>query len=182
MPQMYLAVLKVMFYIREMERSLEKPLEKWDSGHNFPSKLSFSLWSGHFPSLSLCFLSVEGVSAEGFPSVWFHEVRTLNIWASCWGVVCVCALSYVRLCDLMDCSPSGSSVHEISQARILEWVSHFPLQGIFLIQELNLCLLGLLAMAGRFFTAGATWEACWEVIWILLRTVPVLDKKKLLRL
>ena len=27
------------------------------------------------------------------------------------------------LCDLMDCSPPGSSVREISQARILEWVA-----------------------------------------------------------
>ena len=26
-------------------------------------------------------------------------------------------------CDPMDCSPPGSSVHEISQARILEWVA-----------------------------------------------------------
>ena len=26
-------------------------------------------------------------------------------------------------CDLMDCSPPGSSVHGISQARILEWVT-----------------------------------------------------------
>ena len=32
------------------------------------------------------------------------------------------------LCDLMDCSLSGSSVHEISQARILEWVA-FPSPG-----------------------------------------------------
>ena len=27
------------------------------------------------------------------------------------------------LCDSMDCSPPGSSVHEILQARILEWVA-----------------------------------------------------------
>ena len=27
------------------------------------------------------------------------------------------------LCDLMDCSPPGSSVHDILQARILEWVA-----------------------------------------------------------
>ena len=27
------------------------------------------------------------------------------------------------LCDLMDCSLLGSSVHGISQARILEWVA-----------------------------------------------------------
>ena len=26
-------------------------------------------------------------------------------------------------CDCMDCSPSGSSVHEILQAGILEWVA-----------------------------------------------------------
>ena len=27
------------------------------------------------------------------------------------------------LCDVMDCSPPGSSVHGILQARILEWVA-----------------------------------------------------------
>ena len=30
--------------------------------------------------------------------------------------------SCLTLCDPMDCSPPGSSVHEISQTRILEWV------------------------------------------------------------
>ena len=29
----------------------------------------------------------------------------------------------VALCDPMDCSPPGSSVHGILQARILEWVA-----------------------------------------------------------
>ena len=29
----------------------------------------------------------------------------------------------LTLCDLMDCSPPGSSVHGILQARILEWVA-----------------------------------------------------------
>ena len=28
---------------------------------------------------------------------------------------------YLTLCDPMDCSPPGSSVHGILQARILEW-------------------------------------------------------------
>ena len=32
------------------------------------------------------------------------------------------SLSPVRLCDSMDCSLPGSSVHGIFQARILEWV------------------------------------------------------------
>ena len=31
--------------------------------------------------------------------------------------------SRVRLCDTMDCSPPGSSVHGILQARVLEWIA-----------------------------------------------------------
>ena len=37
--------------------------------------------------------------------------------------VWVCTLSHVWLFDPMDCSPPGSSVHRILQARILEWVA-----------------------------------------------------------
>ena len=33
-----------------------------------------------------------------------------------------CVLGCLTLCDPMDCSPPGSSVHGILQARILEWV------------------------------------------------------------
>ena len=33
------------------------------------------------------------------------------------------AKSYLTLCNHMDCSPPGSSVHGILQARILEWVA-----------------------------------------------------------
>ena len=39
--------------------------------------------------------------------------------------VCVCVLVAqlcLTLCDPMDCSPPGSSVHGILQARRLEWV------------------------------------------------------------
>ena len=39
---------------------------------------------------------------------------------------CMCAQSFqlcLTLCDLMDCSPPGSSVHGILQARLLEWVA-----------------------------------------------------------
>ena len=42
-------------------------------------------------------------------------------------IVCVCvcsvAQSCLTLCDLMDCSPPGSSVHQISQAGTPEWVA-----------------------------------------------------------
>ena len=37
--------------------------------------------------------------------------------------LCVRAQSYLALCDPMDCSPPGSSVHGIFQARTLEWVA-----------------------------------------------------------
>ena len=47
----------------------------------------------------------------------------------------------VSLWDPLDCSPPGSSVHGILQARILEWVAISLLQGIFPTQESNLGLL-----------------------------------------
>ena len=38
--------------------------------------------------------------------------------------VCVCVCTHAQLCLILcDLSPPGSSVHGISQARILEWVS-----------------------------------------------------------
>jgi len=39
--------------------------------------------------------------------------------------VCVClvAQSGLTLCDSLDCSLPGSSVHGVFQARILEWVA-----------------------------------------------------------
>ena len=45
------------------------------------------------------------------------------------------------LCNAVDCSPPGSSVHGILPARMLEWVARFLLQGIFSTQESNLGLL-----------------------------------------
>ena len=39
-------------------------------------------------------------------------------------VLRVCSVScHVQLCDPVDCSSAGSSVHGILQARILEWIS-----------------------------------------------------------
>ena len=48
------------------------------------------------------------------------------------------------LCDSMDGSLPGSSVHGIPQARILEWVCCALLQGVFLTQGSNPHLLHLL--------------------------------------
>ena len=60
-------------------------------------------------------------------------------------LVCAKSLqSCPTLCDPVDYSPRGSSVHGILQARIREWGHHGLLQGIFLSQGLSphlLCLL-----------------------------------------
>ena len=75
--------------------------------------------------------------------------------------VCVCVCSWylrcVQLWNPMDCSPPGSSVHEILWARILELGCHLLLQGIFLTQEENLSLLYCRWIF--FLTVWATREA-----------------------
>ena len=49
---------------------------------------------------------------------------------------CECSVVSARR-DPMDCSPPGSSVHVISQARILEWVAISSSRGVFSTQGLN---------------------------------------------
>ena len=54
--------------------------------------------------------------------------------APCWNeCTCVCMLTQwcPALCNSMNCSPSGSSVHRIFQARILEWVAISSSSGSF---------------------------------------------------
>ena len=65
------------------------------------------------------------------------------------------SLSHVRLCDSMDCSPQGSSVREILQARILEWVAIFFSRGCSPPRDWT----RVSCIAGKFFTIWATREA-----------------------
>ena len=62
---------------------------------------------------------------------------------------------HVQLCDPMDCSSPGSSVHEILQARILEWVAFPFFRGSSPPRDSN----QVSHIAGRFFTFRATREA-----------------------
>ena len=61
-----------------------------------------------------------------------------------WMDGCVCAQSCPSLCDPMDCSPPGSSVHGISQARILEWAAMSFSKRFFLTWGSHPYLLHLL--------------------------------------
>ena len=67
-------------------------------------------------------------------------------------------------CDPRDCSRQVLlSVHEILQARILEWVA-IPSPGDLPNLGMEPVSLRSPALAGGFFTASATWEAThWKV-------------------
>ena len=52
----------------------------------------------------------------------------------CVGVCVLVAQLCPALCEHMDCSPPGSSVHGILQARVLEWVAISSSRGTFPIQ------------------------------------------------
>ena len=43
--------------------------------------------------------------------------------------VCVCPQTCLTLCDRIDCTPPGSSVHGIFQSRILEWIAISSCRG-----------------------------------------------------
>ena len=52
------------------------------------------------------------------------KALSVHSWAvQAGGCACVCAQSRLTVCDSVDCSPPGSSVHGILWARILEWVA-----------------------------------------------------------
>ena len=68
------------------------------------------------------------------------------------------SLSHVRVCNRKDCSPPGSSVHWIFQARILEWIaisssgrSPQPRDGT--CDSCVLCVWWVCCFAGKYFTA-----------------------------
>ena len=70
--------------------------------------------------------------------------------------LCMCAQSLQSCpthCDPMHYSPPGFSVQGILQVRTLEWVA-MPSWGIESAASLTSP-----ALAGRFFTTSATWEA-----------------------
>ena len=64
----------------------------------------------------------------------------------------------VALCNPMDYSPPGSSVHRIFQTRILEWIAISFSRGSSQPRDRT----QVSRIAGRFFTSWATGEALWN--------------------
>ena len=66
------------------------------------------------------------------------QPRRLEMLSRCRLPECSVAKLSLTLCDPMDCSPPGSSVHGIFQSRILEWVAiSFSSLKFFLCQKMG---------------------------------------------
>ena len=64
--------------------------------------------------------------------------------------VCVCVYAPTLLTDPLDCSPPGSSIHGILQARILEWVAIPVSWGSS--QPRDRTQVSYVCITGQFFT------------------------------
>ena len=107
------------------------------------------------------FLAVSSLIRRGKTALWFLQQG-----------MCLCAKSfqsYPTLCDPMDCSLPGSSVHGILQARVLECVAVPSSRGSSLPRDQTSISYASPAFAGEFFMTGAKWEAqCISFIKVLL--------------
>ena len=84
---------------------------------------------------------------------WSSPQLSLPSFLCVWGLVSQLCLT---LCDAMDCSPPGSSIHGIFQTRILEWVAISFSRGSSRPRDRT----RVSCTAGRFFTIWATRDSC----------------------
>ena len=97
---------------------------------------------------------------------------------------CVCAKSLQScptLCDPMNCSPPGSSVHGILQARILEWVDMPSSRGFSWHRKKpdrgfswHRDQTQVFHIAGKFFTISASREARSEVYSLVFFSITII--------
>jgi len=69
-----------------------------------------------------------------------------------------CDQSCLTLCNTLDCNLSDSSVYEIFQARILEWIAISSSRGPSWLKD-RTCVSCIFCIAGRFFTHWVIGEA-----------------------
>ena len=86
-----------------------------------------------------------------------HSPRTIHILQE---FVVVWSLNHVRLCDCMDYSSPGSSVHRILQTRILEWVAVSFSRGSSRPKDQT----RVSYIAGGLFTAESLGSPLWEYV------------------
>ena len=93
---------------------------------------------------------------RNFPFITFIYVLVAEtVSDSLLAVLCLVIQSCLTLCDPMDCSLPGSSVHGILQARILEWIAMPSFRGSSWPRDQT----QVSCIADGFFTIWATREA-----------------------
>ena len=92
------------------------------------------------------------------------------------GCCCLVTKSCLTLCDPMDCSPPGSSVHGISQARILKWIaisfsraSSWP-SCVSRASSWPSCISSLV---GRFYTTEPPEKPPFPYMWVIILGRPL---------
>ena len=87
----------------------------------------------------------------------FWNIQSHLFWTLWTGSLCAQS-SCLTLCDPMDCSPPGSSIHGILQARILEWIAMPPSRGSSWPRDWTcVCYVSCIAK-WIFLTTSATWK------------------------
>ena len=142
------------------EKESSRENEQWNNIRNTLLIAQFFSDVGLLSSNIYLFTSgliLRGQQVSTIASVLFR----FSLYSQCVCVsVCVCVRESIAqlcltLCNPMDYSLPGSSVHGILQARILEWVAmHCSRESAWLRDWTKSP-----ALAGRFFTTSATWEA-----------------------
>ena len=96
----------------------------------------------------------------------FSLLQQLKRWLSSFWQCMHTAYSVTKLCptlcDSMDYSPPGSSVHGVPQARIKECIAMPSSGGSSWLKSLKSPALG-----SRFFTTSATWRPKWDWMFTL---------------
>jgi len=167
------------------------------SHKGFGSHSMFLNWSNNYKEyigLDITWRSQSGFCPGGIiriALIWYllslcllcpRHLRTLIFYMVYYLILVLCAKSFLlcpTLCHPMDCSPSGSSVHAILQARILGWVVFPPpVWGSSQHKDPRNPRLMSPALAGMFFTTCATWEFTSSILWDEYIIVPIFQMRR----
>ena len=85
------------------------------------------------------------------PWVGSSQAHSFCLLTSVAALSCMCAQLCLTLCNPMDCSLPGSSLHGLFQARILEWAAISSPRGSFQLRDRTWSPVSP-ALAGGFFT------------------------------
>ena len=150
-PLLFLTTVLLVFHPTSLRQVVGKSSERIYIYINLLLKV------GNFIELGVMYLYDLICPPWWTPGVMIRKCLTSN--------VCACSVSQscLTLCDPMNCSPPGSSVHGISQARILEWVA-ISFSGGSSRSGDRTCISWVSCIGGQILYHWATGEALWHKI------------------